>query len=131
MDTSLIDLRIVGLDADKTQPSHRASGLRHIYLRLSSHPPAVWAKCFAQSREFPRHSMWRKCWIEGSHIVVDCVPEEIERYHLQDLKQDVEVANRDYRQWLAQREAAERRKQEAATAEQARIAGMAARLKFD
>ena len=39
--------------------------------------------------------MWREDWIEGNFIVVDCVPEEIEQYHLRDLKEDVAKTNQN------------------------------------
>jgi hypothetical protein len=55
--------------------------------------------------------MWRKAWVEGNYIIVHCVPDELAKYHLSDLKQDVKSANtkfRDYLTELAQSEEQER-----------------------
>ena len=52
--------------------------------------------------------MWRKAWVEGNCIVVHCVPDEMGKYHLRDLKEDVQNANARYREYLkkiAQQEA--------------------------
>lgn len=94
--SEFVDIKIIDLALDRTAHSDTAPGLRHMYLELSDRPPAEWSDFFDQERQFPRHSMWRHAWIEGNHIVVDCVPDEIERYHLADLKQDVTGANAHY-----------------------------------
>ncbi|MDP9202386.1 MAG: toll/interleukin-1 receptor domain-containing protein [Gemmatimonadota bacterium] len=104
------DLRIIGLDEDRTFKPDPAKALFHMYLRLSEEPPTEWEQIFEAERRFPRHSMWRKAWIEGNHIIVHCVPDELEKYHLGDLKQDVRTANTKFREYLtelAQREAQE------------------------
>jgi len=93
-------IRIVDIDAERVQPSNRAPGLRHIYLKLSHTPPTEWVRIFKDERSYPRHSMWRHAWIEGAYIVIDCVPEEIENYHLRDLRQDVATANTKYATYL-------------------------------
>lgn len=51
--------------------------------------------------------MWRHAWIEDEYVVVHCVPDEVKKYHLRDIKQDVEGSNAKYREYL-RREAAER-----------------------
>jgi hypothetical protein len=44
--------------------------------------------------------MWREVWIEGADLVIQCPPEELEQFHLGDLKQDVRNSNRAYREHL-------------------------------
>lgn len=44
--------------------------------------------------------MWRRARIEGSFMVVHCPLEELQRYHLADLKEDVAEANKKYRALL-------------------------------
>ena len=125
------DIRIAGLDIDRTQPSQKAPGLRHMYLSLSGLPPAEWAEFFQEQRKFPRHTMWRDAWIEGPYIVIDCVPEEIEKYHLKDLKEDVRKANEKFREWELQDQARSVRQQQEAEAERKRQLELKKRLKFD
>jgi hypothetical protein len=97
---SFEDLRIVDLDTGKTHNPDKQKLLFNMYLRLSERPPAEWQEIFAAERRFPRHNMWRRAWIEGGYIVVHCVPDELEQYHLEDLKQDVLNANQKYREYL-------------------------------
>jgi hypothetical protein len=110
------DVEIVDLDLDKSYNPDPAYVLLNMYLRLSQAPPMEWRQIFEAERRFPRHTMWRDAWIEGSYIVVYCVPDELEKYHMRDLTQDVQSCNRKYREYLtelAQREAREQSKQEA------------------
>jgi len=98
-------IRIIDLELDLTQPSHEAPGFRRLYLKLSGEPPPEWVKLFEQKRRFPRRPRWRKAWIVGAHIVVECVPEELEQFQLNHLKEDVADANKDFLEWAAKNEA--------------------------
>ena len=106
------DLRIVDIDKGRAYRPDPEKHLFHVYLELSAHPTQEWVQIFDAERQFPRHTMWRHAWIEGQYIVVHCVPEEVKKYHLRDLKQDVEHSNDKYRQFL-QRVAAQRARKEA------------------
>jgi hypothetical protein len=125
------DIKITGLNVDLTQPSDKASGLRHMYLSLSAEPTREWIEIFQAERQFPRHSMWRDAWVETDHIVVDCVPDEIEKYHLSDLKQDAAKTNQKYRDYLAKVELHNQQQQKAHREEHDRLNGIRDRLNFD
>jgi hypothetical protein len=108
---SFQDISITDLDTDRSYKPDPDKLLYNMYLRLSGTPPADWADIFDAERSFPRHTMWRRAWVEGNYIVVHCVPDELEEYHLSDLRQDVANANRKYRAYLleeAQREVREK-----------------------
>lgn len=124
------DIRIVDLDAGLTGQSDRAPGLRHMFLKLSQAPSPEWVQIFRNERAFPRHTMWRHAWIEGSHIVIDCVPEEIEKYHLSDLKQDVENSNSKYREYLREVHQRETQQKQAEEAEKRRLDELRGKLDF-
>jgi hypothetical protein len=89
-------IRITDLDIDLTQASQEASGFRRLYLKLSREPPPEWVKTFEQERRFPPHPIWRNAWVVGAHIVIDCVPEELEQFGLNHLKEDVANANNKF-----------------------------------
>ena len=127
----LEEIKIVDLDIDKTRPSNKASGLRHMFLALSSSPPREWVDIFKNERSFPRHTMWRDAWIEGNYIVVDCVPEEMQQYHLRDLKEDVSNANSKYKDHLVRVDAQNERKMKDAEEERNRLAELKKELDFD
>lgn len=109
-----LDLRIVGVVKERTRQDPNFSGLQDYYFQLSAMPPPKWNLFFDKSRSFPRHNMWRDAWIEGDCVVVKCAVEEIERYHLRDLKEDVAKANADYTQALRIHEEQKRRKRKLA-----------------
>jgi hypothetical protein len=98
-------IRIIDLDVDLTQPSHEAPCFQRLYLKLSGEPPREWVNIFEQKRRFPHHPIWRKAWIVGAHIVVECVPEELEQSQLNHLKEDVADANKDFLEWVAKNDA--------------------------
>ena len=131
MSKPFIDIRITGLNAAATKQSQTAPGLRLMSLSLSQDPPAVWCKIFDAERQFPRHSMWRRAWIDGSSIVVDCVPEELETYHLADLKVDVANSNTKFRDFLANKERKVKAAQQTEQRERESIEKLGQRLKFD
>lgn len=131
MNSDFADIKLVDLDVEMTRPSDRASGLRHMFLKLSSYPPAEWVQIFNGERNFPRHSMWRRAWIEGQHAVVDCVPEEVEQCHLLDIKEDVATSNRKYREYITKVQAEKERQINAANAEQEALKNLKDKLGFD
>lgn len=95
------DLHIIGVDKGRTNNPDPRKAMFNVYLELSSSPPSSWDQIFAQERSFPRHTMWRRAWLEGRYIVIHCPIDEVGKYHLTDLKQDVANANRKYRELLA------------------------------
>jgi hypothetical protein len=131
MEIDFIDIKIVGLEDDLTVESPNNPALRYIYLRMSQTPPPLWAKSFAESRKIARHPKWRNIWIDRKYLVVECVPEEIETHHLNDLKKDVFYANSKYREYLKHQARAERRSVETQSIERDRLREMKSRLNFD
>lgn len=109
------DIRITDLDLYRSYNPDESKLLYNMYLKLSSVPPLEWQQIFEAKRRFPRHTMWRRAWIEGQFIVMYCVPDELEKYHLQDLREDTASANEKYRQYLtelAQKEVRELKEKE-------------------
>ena len=131
MDLDFIDIKIVELVDDLTVESPNNPALRYIYLRLSQTPTPLWQKYFEESRKIARHARWRHIWIDRKYAVVECVPEEIETHHLNDLKQDVAHANSHYRQFLQHSIQAEYKKEQTQSIERVRLREMKDRLNFD
>jgi len=94
------DIRIVGLDNNRLYRPDPQKALYHVYLELSSSPPMEWSQIFDAERRFPRHTMWRRAWVEERYVVVHCVPNEVKQFHLNDIKQDVANSNAKYREFL-------------------------------
>jgi len=131
MKESFEKIRITDLDADMTQSSQEGPGFQHLYLKLSGEPPAEWVRLFEQERRFPRHPKWRNAWVEGAHIVIDCVPEELEQFGLNHLKEDVANANDKFLESIARNDADNLRQLQEKQAARKRLAELRVKLKFD
>ena len=125
------EVRIVGVIKERIRQDSQFRGLHDVYFQLAPSPPAGWREQFMRAREFPRHSMWRKAWIEGDCIVIKCALDELERFHLRDLKQDVATANKELT--LAEQRAAEEevRRRQYLEEEAKKRDSVLDRLKFD
>jgi len=131
MSTAFREIKIVDLDVDMTGPSEMAPGLRLVHFTLSGVPPSEWVHLFEEERRSPRHSMWRRAWVEGKHIVIDCVPTEIESYHLNDLKTDVENCNKKYIAWQSRAQAEIANRSDEQQQERQKLEELRSKLKFD
>jgi hypothetical protein len=129
--TMFEDLKIIEIDDSKSYKPDPTKLLYNIYLRLSASPPLEWQQIFEAERRFPRHTMWRDAWIEGEYIVVHCVPDEIEKYHANDLKKDVKNSNLKYRQYLTEEAQKEAKKAERALSERNQLKELKQRIRFD
>ncbi len=124
------DILIIDLDERRSYKPDPNKILYQMYLALSRTPPAEWEQIFGEERRFPRHTMWRKAWIEGQFVVIYCVPEELERYHLADLKQDVQISNKKYRQYLIELAQDQMRELDTEKTEREKIQALKRRLEF-
>jgi hypothetical protein len=131
MDSDFTEIKIVDLAEEMTVASFDHPELQLIFLRLSQTPPPIWQSYFKELRNVSRHPRWRKAWIDRKFIVVECLPEEIEAYHLRDLKQDVARCNERCRAYFAGQAQAERQKETVNLNVRERLKEMKDRLKFD
>lgn len=60
------DITITGVDKEKAYKPESETALYRIYFTLSADPPSVWGQIFQAERRLPRHTMWRRAWVEGS-----------------------------------------------------------------
>ena len=129
--TAFEDIKILEIDDSKSYKPEPSKLLYNIYLKLSSSPPLEWQQIFEAERRFPRHTMWRDAWIEGEYIVVHCVPDEIVKYHANDLKEDVRNSNSKYRQYMMEKAQKEAEKAERALSERNQIKELKQKIQFD
>lgn len=129
--TTFEDIKILEIDDDKSYKPDQSKLLYNVYLKLSAAPPSDWQQIFDAERRFPRHTMWRKAWVEKGYIVIHCVPEEIEKYHAADIKEDVTNSNTKYRQYLMEEARKEAKKTEQAVSEHNQLKELKKRVLFD
>ena len=87
------DIAIVDLDVAKTTWSRVHSSMRTVYLRLTREPDVAWTRYFLEERGKRMNPKRHGLWIEDSYIVIDCFVDEIEQFHLPDLRRSIEFAN--------------------------------------
>lgn len=129
--TTFEDIKILEIDDSRSYKPDPTKLLYNIYLKLSDSPPTEWQQIFEAERRFPRHTMWRDVWIAGEYIVVHCVPDEIEKYHATDLKEDVRNSNLKYRQYLTEEAQKEAKKAERALSERNQLKELKQKIRFD
>jgi len=115
------DLSIVDVDKGRTYKPDNEYDLYNVYFKLNSTPSREWVQIFEAERAFPRHSMWRRAWIEGTHVVVNCGLDEVKKYHLKDITEDVANSNSKYRDYLRQQELKKLRESAKAEKEKRRL----------
>jgi hypothetical protein len=131
MESDFTEIKIVGLEDEMTVASFDHPELQLIFLKLSQTPPPLWQSYFKELRNVSRHPRWRKAWVDRRFIVVECLPDEIEAYHLRDLKQDVARCNERCHAYFAAQTQAERQKKHADHNVRAQLREMKDRLRFD
>jgi len=129
--TMFEDIKIIEIDDSKSYKPDSLKLLYNIYFKLSALPPLEWQQIFEAERRFPRHTMWRNAWIEGEYIVIHCVPDEIEKYHANDIKEDVKNTNSKYRRYLMEEAQKEAKKSEKALSERNQLRELKQKIRFD
>ena len=95
---SMTDMRIVGLNRDKTRKTIAADSVYEVYLELSDAPPQSWKNIFEQ--EWTRlEAGSAKVSIERGFLVIHCPLQEIAN-HLPVLKNAVSATNTAYKQYV-------------------------------
>jgi hypothetical protein len=129
MEIYFSDVKIVGIEDEMTyRPQTKLYKLK---LKLSVSPPTDWIRFFDQSRKEPRHPLWRIATVERKHINVECVPEEMQTYLLESLKEDVAIANLRYAAFLRKELEEEMRIRGVDANDAQRLADLKGKLKFD
>ncbi len=131
MERPFEDIRITGLDTNKTHDLPSQDGTYRLYLTLSGVPPATWRDIFDRERRTARSSIWRDATIDGMFIIITCTPEELEKYHLEFLKEDVKNTNEKFRLSIAEQEELSARFRQSEEARKKRLEEVRDRLKFD
>ena len=131
MESPFQDIRITGLDTDKSHDLPSQDGTHRLYLTLSDAPPATWRDIFGREHHTPRSAIWREAIIDGMFMVITCTPEELERYHLTFLKEDVKNTNEKFRRSIVEQEEWSVRVRQSEEARKRRLEEVRDRLQFD
>jgi hypothetical protein len=127
----LTEIRMTGLDDKACRAVERGSALMRMVITLSDSAPSEWAEYFEHAWQNHIYMMKRRAYVSGSTLQIDCVPDELEKDHIPELKKVIEQTNRAYAAYHAKRE--QKRAAEAARqAEEAeKLGNLKKSIKFD
>ena len=131
MTTTFTDIKIIGMDDATSRPRDPNSAIVNVAFQLSAAAPSEWANYFNQTWQQHIYMMKRRARVFGRTLEIECVPSEIEKDHLPELKKIIAETNQAYGKYAdtqaRQREAEAARN--AATAQE--LKDVKNRLKFD
>jgi hypothetical protein len=131
MEKPFQDIRITGLDTQRSHDFPAQDGTQRLYLTLSAVPSTTWREIFDHESSMSRHSIRREAAIEGACIVIRCTPEQLEKHHFACLKEAVKHTNETFQLSVAQQEEQSARFCHIKEEQQKRLEEVRDRLKFD
>ena len=126
---STAEIRIVGLNTDKTRRTLGSYTVYQVYFELSAAPPAAWRDIFG--REWKDLNPKQEAGIDGRFLVMHCPLQEIASTHLPALKKAVAAANVAYKQYAREQVTKEERQADVWKQERKVVEDMAKSLRFD
>jgi hypothetical protein len=126
---STSEIRLVGLNTDKTRRTPGSYTMYQVYFELSGNPPLAWGDIFG--REWKNLSPKQEAGIDGSFLVIQCPLHEIATTHLPVLKKAVEATNVAYKQFAREQVTEDQRRADVWKEERKAVEDMARTLKFE
>lgn len=125
------DIKIVELDENASHTREHNSRMVNIILILSESAPDAWARHFNNQWQQHFYMMKRDASVSGKRLEIYCLPEELQQYHIPELKSVISKTNLAYRSLVeqAQRDAAERNA--AAARQRDELVDLKSKIKFD
>jgi hypothetical protein len=122
------EIRIVGLNTDKTRRTLGSYTVYQVYFELSGNPPLAWREIFG--REWKDLNRTQEAGIDGRFLVMHCPLEAVATTYLPALKKAVEATNVAFKQHVREQVAEEERQGEVWKEERKTVEDMAQTLKF-
>jgi hypothetical protein len=126
---SLPEIRIVGLNADKTRKAVGSDTVYHVYFELSAHPPSEWTTIFA--REWKSLNLTQEACTDGAFLVIHCQLHEVATTQLPALKKAVAATNEVYKLYAQKEAAALEHRKDVWKQERKDVDAMAKSLRFE
>ncbi len=128
------EVRIVGVNTDKTRRKSGSETLYRVYFTLSENPPNVWRSLFAEDWKALgkiKPQLQHEANIDGAFLSIDCLLVEVADILLPALKQAVAATNTSYTDFVRQEGREKTRKENVWKDERAAVDQMARPLKFE
>jgi hypothetical protein len=128
------EIRIVGINTDKTRKIGGSEAIYHVYFSLSENPPGAWRSAFGEEWKTlgtTRPELRHAAGIDGEFLFVECSLGEVAEVLFPALKQAVATTNTSYRNHVRQEERDRTRKESAWKDERKLVEEMARPLDFE
>lgn len=123
------EIRIVGLNTDKTRKTLGSYTAYQVYFALSDTPPSAWGEIFG--REWKDLNQTQEAILDGKFLVLHSPLPEVGPTHLPALKKAVHATNLAYSQYAREQATDRARKGDASQQERDTVEAMAHSLRFE
>jgi len=123
------EIRIVGLNTDKTRRTLGSYTVYQVYFELSGNPPLPWRDIFG--REWKALNPTQEAGRDGRFLVMHCPLQEIATTHLPALKKAIEATNVEYGKYAREQVTEEEHRADVWKQERKAVEDMAQALRFD
>ncbi|MBI1804806.1 MAG: hypothetical protein HY033_13370 [Ignavibacteriae bacterium] len=132
---STAEIRIVGLNTDKTRKTEKSDTLYQVYFELSGTPSQTWRNSFerewkALNPAFRQQAGWQEASIDREFLVIHCTLQEVAT-QLQVLKKAIAATNKTYEHDVQEQAAEQERRDDVWKLERKAVDDMAKSLRFD
>lgn len=130
---STTDVRIIGLNTDKTRRAIGSETLYQVYLELSGIPPLAWRTVFEEEWKglnVGQPLSLQEASIDRAFLVMQCPLQEV-AMHVSVLKQAVAATNAGYQQYIGKQAAELKDREDVWKDERKTVEDVAKSLHFD
>jgi hypothetical protein len=124
-----VEIRIVGLNTDKTRRTLGSTTVYQVYFELSGTPPSAWSEIFG--REWKAINTTQEAGIDGKFLVLHCPLQEIAATQLPALKKAVEATNAAFVRYSRDQASEGQRRAKVWSDERKIVEDIAKSLRFD
>ncbi len=131
---STADIRIVGLNTDKTRKTNGSDTGYEVYFELSGTPPQAWRNIFEREWKVlnpTQARLWQEASIDRGFLVMHCTLQEIATTHLPVLKKAVAATNKTYKQYVQEQATEQEYREDVWKQERKAVDDMAESLHFE
>jgi hypothetical protein len=125
---SIVDIRIVGLNTEKTRKVYGSDTIYEVYFKLSGAPSLAWRDIY--KLEGATINPTQEGNIERGFLVMHCPLQEVAT-HLPFLKKTMDATNKKYRQYVQDQATEQERRVDVWEQERKAVEDMAKSLHFD
>lgn len=131
MSNSFEDIKIVAIDENASGGRDPHSALIDVVLTLSRDAPGEWANYFNERWHQHIYMVKRNASVSGNRLEIRCVPDELEKDHIPELKKIIQETNQAYRQHISQEQQAAQKEAARVVADKEAILNLKKNIKFD